>query len=225
MRRAAVVLAACAALACGGSRAAKKPINVVDADYGRLQPGQTSLVDAARADLSRARDELARAKLRVSEAQNQDELAKSDLQAVAAAQTRADALAAAANASREPAALEQARAAKETADLRRRTADAHVDYARKLQASRAAAVTAAERRVDYESARVELAKLHSMQQAQIPAAIKYDAPRLEGQVAQARTDQDRADADARKAEAEVAASEQKWKALNQQLQAQLGAGR
>lgn len=222
MRRIATALAACAVLACAGSRGEKRPLSVSDSDYGRLQAGQTQPVDAARAELSRARDELARAKLRQTEAQSEDQLAKSDLQAVDAAQTRANALAKDASASREPAKLEEARKAKEHADLRKRTAEAHMEYARKLQANRTAGVKAAEQRVAFESSRVEAAKLQALQQAQIPAAGKYDGPRIEAQVAQASKELEKAEGEVRKSEAEVTAAKQRWEELNRQLQAQAG---
>jgi hypothetical protein len=225
MKKIAIAVAACAALACGGKRVEQKPLTVSDSDYGRLQAGQTQLVDAARADLARARDEHARAKLRQTEAINEDQLAQADLQAAEAAKTRADSMARSANESRAPAQLEQARTAAETAQLRQRAADAHMDHARKLQRARAAQVGVAERRVAYESARVELAKLQSLQQAQVPAASKYDARRLEAQVAKARKELEQAEGEVRKSEAEVTAAERTWQELDRQLKAQLGQAR
>src|SRR5512134_3359067 len=121
MRKLAVAVLASAALACAGSKA-QKPVTVSDADYGRLQPGQTQPVEEARADLGTARDALARARLRQSEAKGQVGLVESDLQAAEAARTRAEALAKQAKASADPAEAEQARAAGQAAELRRRTA-------------------------------------------------------------------------------------------------------
>jgi hypothetical protein len=224
MRKIAIVLAAFAALACAGSRAQKKPavVTVSDSDYGRLQAGQTQLVDAARADLARARDEFARAKLGETDATQEDELARADLMAAESAKLRADSLAKTAKESNAPADLEAARSMAETAQLRLQTASAHMTYAKAVQAQRAAEVRTAERRVAYENARVELAKLQALQQAGVPAAAKYPAAQLEGQVAQARQQLEQAEQESRGGEAQVMSARRSWDELNRQLQAKLG---
>jgi chromosome segregation ATPase len=218
MRKLAVAVLASAALACAGSKA-QKPVTVSDADYGRLQPDQTQPVDQARADLGNARDALARAKLRHNQAKSQAGFAESDMQSAEAARTRAETLAKAARASADPAQIEQARAAGEAAELRRRTAQAHAQYANSLDQTRAAEVTAAERRVAYEEARVEQAKLQALQQAKVPAATKYQAAELEARVANARKEMDDAQNKARTLESELANVEKQWQELNRQMQA------
>jgi chromosome segregation ATPase len=223
MRKIAVTLVACAALACAGSKAQKKPVTVSDADYGRLQPGQTQPVDQARADLGSARDALARAKLRQSEAKGQVGLVEADLQAAASARTRAETLAKQAKASADPVQVEQARAAAESAELRRRTAEAHQQYVRSLEQTRNAEVTAAERRVAYEEARVELAKLQALQEAKVPAATKYQPAELEARVANARKEMEDAENKARTLQSQMANAERQWQELNRQMQASGGA--
>jgi hypothetical protein len=223
MTKIAVALAACAALACAGSSAQKKPVTVSDSDYGRLQPGQTQLVDQARADLGNARDALARAKLRQSDAKNEAGVAEADLQAAASEKTLAVALAKQAKASADPAEMERARGAAERAELRRRTAESHRDYVRMLEQARAAEVVAAERRVLLEEARVEQAKLKALQAANVPAATKYPGAELDARVANARKDLEQAENEARKRQSELWAAEQKWQELNRQMQASGGA--
>jgi DNA repair exonuclease SbcCD ATPase subunit len=225
MTRIAVTLAACAAcaaLACAGSRPEQKPVTVSDSDYGRLESGQTQLVDAARVELGRARDEFARAKLGETDAKQEDELARADLKAAEGARMRADSLAKTAKESNAPADIEAARTMAETARLHLQVADAHMAYAKAVQAQRAAEVRTAERRVAYESARVELAKLQALQQAAVPAAAKYPAAQLEGQVAQARRQLEQAEKESGGGEAQVMSARRTWEELNRRLQAKLG---
>lgn len=223
MSKIVAAMAACAALACAGGRAEQKaPVTVSDSDYGRLQSGQTALVDAARADLARARDEFARAKLGETDARQEDELARADLTAAESAKMRADSLAKTAAESNAPADLEAAKSMAETAQLRLETANAHMTYAKAVQAQRAAEVRTAERRVAYESARVELSKLQALQQAGVPAAAKYPSSELEGQVAQARQHLEQAEKESGGGEAQVTSAKRTWEELNRRLQVKLG---
>jgi hypothetical protein len=220
MKKLVLALAAVAALACGGSqRAAKKPVTVSDSDYGRLQAGQTSIVDAARADLGNARDAVARAKLRQTDASNEVGHVQADLATADAEQKRADALMRAAKQSNDPAQLEQARAMGESARLLRQAAEAHGVYAKHLVDTRAAEVAAAERRVAYEELRVEHAKLRALQLAQVPAATKYDAAALDARVAAARKDLEAAEGHARTLGAQMNQASARWLELTRQLQA------
>lgn len=216
MSKFAVALAACAVLACAGSRPEQKPVTVSDSDYGRLDSGQTQIVEAARADLGRARDEFARAKLGETDARQEDELARADLMAAESAKMRADSLAKSANESNAPADFEAARSGAEVAQLRLRIADAHMTYAKAVQAQRAAEVRTAERRVAYQGSLVELAKLHALQQAGVPAASKYPASQLEGQVEQARQQLEQAENESRGGEAQVTSARQTWEELRRQ---------
>lgn len=222
MSKIVVAMTACAALACAGGRAEQKPVAVSDSDYGRLQSGQTAIVDAARADLARARDEFARAKLGETDARQEDELAGADLKAAESAKMRADSLAKTAAESNAPADREAANRMGETARLRLDTANAHMAYAKAVQAQRAAAVRAADRRVAYESARLELSKLQALQQAGVPAAAKYPASQLEAQVAQARQQLEQAEKESRGGEAQMTSAKRTWVELDQRLQANLG---
>jgi hypothetical protein len=221
MRKLAVATLCCATLACAGGRASQReqPITVADSDYGRLQSGQTAIVDAARGDLAKARDAEARAKLRQTEARNQAGLAKADATAADAERGRGEALTKAANESRDPAQLAQAQRITQGAQVRKQAADAHMAYSQKLQAAADTGVTAAERRVAYESARVELAKLQALQAAQVPAATKYDGAKMQAQVDQSRKELEQAEAQARSADAEATTAQRNWEELNRQVQA------
>jgi colicin import membrane protein len=226
MKRSALALAALAALACGTSKkqqVQQKPVTVSEADYGRLDPSQTQLVDQARADRGRANDELARAKLRQADAQHEDSLARADLTAADAEKARAEARTRMAKESNDPRAIEQARDLTEVAALRRRTAEARAAWAKEIREARDAEVAAAERRVAYEDARVEQAKLQALQQAQVPAATKYDPAPMDARVATARRDLEAAEGAARQQLAEAGNAERAWRELDRQLQARLGA--
>ena len=216
------MLAGLAALACAGPKKEQKPVTVSDSDYGRLPAGQTQLVDSARADLGNARDGVARAKLRQTEARHEEELARADLSAVDADQKRADSMAKASKESNDPGQLERARAANEDVQLRRRAAEARLAYAKKLNEHRAADVEAAERRVGYEEARVEQSKLQALQQARVPAATKYQPGQLDERVVSARRDLEAAEGRARTLSAETANAERLWQELDRQVQARGG---
>jgi chromosome segregation ATPase len=209
--------------ACAGNEAAKKPITVSESDYGRLQPGQTHIVDAARADLGNARDALSRAKLRQTEAKHEVGLVQADLAGADAEQKRADARTVAAKESNDPVEMEQARAMTDTAQLHRRAADAHAEYAKYLIDTRAAEVAAAEKRIAYEELRVEQAKLQALHVAVVPAATKYDAAALDAKVAAAHKDLDAADSRARSLAAQMKNASAKWVEITRQLQARGGA--
>jgi hypothetical protein len=213
-----IALGLAAACATGSHR----PILVSDADYGRLQPGQTQLVEAARADRGTAHDAVARAKLRQMEAKHEIELAMADEKAVDAERMRAESAVRSAKESNDPAQAEAARAVVETAQLRKRTADAHLAYAKKLQALRDAEVVAAEKHLAYQDLRVEQAKLQSLQAAQIPAAAKYDATALQARVTKATREAQQADAHVATATTEMTNAGRQWQELDRQLQARGG---
>jgi len=220
MRKIAIALGACVVLACAGTQ---KPATVSDADYGRLAPGQTGPVDEARSELSTAGDAAARAKLRQTEAKHELELAQADEKAAEAARLKAASAAKSAKESNDPAKVESARNVSDTAELRKRTADAHVDYAKKLQAFRDAEVEAANQKVSYLEARVERSKLAALQDAQVPAATKYDASMLDAQVSKAQAGMQEAHSKVGSAKAEMGNAGKAWKELDRELQARGGA--
>src|SRR5512138_1938531 len=78
-------LAACRSTESRGP--AYRPVS--DADFGRLEPGQTGPVDAARADLALARDEVARAERRAADARHEIDFARADQTAARAERERA----------------------------------------------------------------------------------------------------------------------------------------
>jgi chromosome segregation ATPase len=220
MRNVAIALAASAVLACAGSQ--KKPVTVSDADYGRLTPGQTGPVEQVRVEQGNARDAAARAKLRQTESRHEVELAQADEKAAEADRLVAESAAKSAKESNDPAQLESARNTSETAQLRKRAADAHLDYAKKLQALRDAELEAANERVAYQNARLERAKLTALQTSQVPAATKYDAAQLDASVSQAQAAMQQADSKVHTANAEVGNAGRTWQELDRQLQARGG---
>jgi hypothetical protein len=218
-----VVLAALTAMltACGTSKSAKQPVKVSDADYGRLEPGQTQVVDAAREDRGRARDELARAQLRLTQARHEDDLARADLEAAEGARIRAEARAAQSRESRAPEDIELARERANEAQLRKRAADAHMEYAKQLVEARQAEVAAAEQRVELQEARVEAAKLEALETAGVPAARKYLRSELTARVAEEQRDVERTSGQARALLQKAQDAERTWRDAQRQLQAQL----
>ncbi len=219
MKRAIITALALSAGACAGGRAEHGMATVSDADYGRLQPGQTQPVDEARQQVTQARDELARAQLRLTDTQHEDELAKADQTAADSDKKRAEAETKIATDSNDPEQKARAHELTETAELHRRAADAHMTYAKKLIDSRKAAVDAAQKRFEVETAKVNLAKEKALQAAQIPAAGKYDMVAMTNRVMNAQRDYDDSARKAQTLDAEASSAQQTWRDLDQQLQA------
>ena len=188
---------------------------VSDADFGRLTPVQTKPVDEARAHLALARDELGRAKLGVVNDRHEGELARADQAAASADASRAVAETKIGKDSNEPAQMQQARDATKSAQDGKAVADARQAYAKKLATSQAAQVTAAERKVDLMTEKVNLAKLQSLDDATIPAAGKYDRATAMQRVVDAQRAYDRAASAAAAASDETSTAKQHWQKLDQ----------
>jgi hypothetical protein len=188
---------------------------VSDADYARLDTSQTGRVDDARAQLALARDELGRAKLNVVTDQHEGELARSDQASASADVSRADAQSKIGKDSNEPGQMQQARDDTKAAQQCKEVADARLAYSKKLAHSQAARVTAAERKVDLMTEKVNLAKLESLQDAGIPAAGKYDSATAMQRVVDAQRAYDRATATAGTTSQETTTAKEHWQELDQ----------
>jgi hypothetical protein len=198
---------------CAGNAASRAPSAVSDSDFARLVPGQTQRVDEARAQVALARDELGRAKLSALNDQHEGALARSDQAAASADKSRAAAETRIGKDSNEPGQIQQARDDTATARQGKEVADARLAYSKKLATSRAAEITAAERKVDLMVEKVNLAKLQSLDDAAIPAAGKYDHATAMEQVVKAQHAFDRATAAAAKAGGETAKARGHWEQL------------
>jgi hypothetical protein len=212
-------LAACAGMGGGKGQQASEA-TVPDADLGRLAQGQMGPVDEARQFLGSARDEQARAKLHVQDVQHEAELAQADAQSAKADADRAEVQAKVANDSRDPGQLEQARVMKQQSEARKRAADAHADYGKKMVAARQASLAAADQQVALGEARLERAKLIALQQANVPAAGKYDIAKFNASVANAQKNFDQALQKARDQESQAIAAQQTWNDAQRQAQSQ-----
>lgn len=171
---------------CATTAVATRSSTVSDSDFARLAPSQTEHVDEARAQLAAANDELGRAKLGVVNGQHEGAFARSDQVAASAEQSRAATETKVGQDSNEPAQLRLASDDTKAAQRGKDTADARLAYSKKLDVSLAAQVTAAQRKVDLMTARVNLAKLEALEHAEIPAAGKYDRDMALASVTQAQ---------------------------------------
>ncbi len=216
-----VTLAFAAVMGCmhGGAQSEARSSTVSDADVGRLGPEQEGLVDQARQALATATDALSRTTLRMQQAQNEEGTAKADQQGADSDQKVADAQQKVANDSRAPGALEKARHLQEQAKAHKQAADLHLDYANKLLDERKAEVQAAEQQVRVAQARVEWSKLQALEQADNPAAAKYDPGRFQTAVNDAQGDLDKAVQKAHDLEAQATAARQRWEDSQRQLEA------
>ncbi|WP_248353252.1 hypothetical protein [Anaeromyxobacter oryzae] len=190
-----------------------------EADVGRLGPEQEALVHQARLALGVANDSLSRTRLRLQQAQNEEGAAKADQQAAAADQKVADAQQKLANESRAPDELEKARQLQEQARVHKQVADLHAEYASKHIDQRKAEVEAAERQVKVAEARVEWSKLQALEQAQNPAATKYDAGRFQTAVNDAQGEFAAATQNAKSREVQATTARQQWEESQRRLEA------
>ncbi len=202
-----------------GSRESAADMQVSDADMGRLAPGQMGPVDQARQFQASARDEQARAKLRLDQAERLVAVAQADQQAVKADEDRAEAQSKIANANREPAQLEKARQMKEAATLHRSTAEAHIDYVNKLVEARKGSMEAADKQVALGDARLEWSKVQALRDANVPAYTKYDQAKFQNQVTSTQKSFDEALQKARTLDAQAASSQRRYEDLDRQMQA------
>lgn len=210
-----LALALSACKTSGGSASKFQP--VADEDVGRLGPQQMAAVDAARRDLQKARDEVARAKLRLSEARQQEGFKQADETSARGERERAEALTKAAQATGDPQKIGAAQQAKARAELRQRAAGARSDYVAKLIAAREAEVRASETRVGEMEARLDAAKLTALQQAGNPAANKYDPARFQQHVADAMKRSQKAQGELASAMSAAQQSEVQWRTLAGQV--------
>lgn len=192
---------------------------VSDADFGRLAPAQMGPVDAARAELFSAHDAVARAKLRLQEAQEETARARADTTGARAELQRAGAELDAAQDSADPAAGARARELEAAARLRSQAARAHNAFANRQVDARGADVEAAAARVAVADAQLERAKLTALRQAGIAAATKYDPAPFDANVARVEKDHQEARARASEAAHQSDAARLAWASLTQQYQA------
>ncbi len=219
MKRAIITGLTLMAAACASGRGERGLDTVSDSDFGRLQPGQAQGVADARQQALQARDELARAKLHLTDTQHEEELAKADQAAADSDRKRAEAESKMGAESNEPVQKQRAQELTETAQLHRRSADAHLEYAKKVSDSRKAEVDAAQKRLALADAKENLSKLKAMQEAGIPAAGKYDMGGMSNRVNSAETAHNEAVQKARSLESEATTARERWQDLNRQLQA------
>jgi len=220
MNRLVALAGASLLLACASQKAeAPKAPQVADVDYGRLTPEQMAVVEAARRNEMAARDDLARAQLRLKEADHETELAQADVPAVEADKKRAEAETKKASESRDPAALDRAQGANQSAAIHEQEAKAHSDYAAKLKQACQAEAAAAQMRLETSSAQVDQAKLRALQSAAVPAAEKYDPSSFDKAVSDSAAKQSQAEAEALQKRQQAVLAERQWEELQRQLRA------
>jgi hypothetical protein len=208
---AAMALLLAIAAGCASNAASS---TVSDSDFARLTAGQIQPVDDARAQLALARDELGRAKLSVVNDQHEGDLARSGQASASADMSRAAAESKIGKDSNEPGQMNRARDDTEAAQQDKELADARLAYSKELATSQAAQVTAAERKVDLMTEKVNLAKLQSRDDAAVPAAGKYDRATAMQRVVDAQRAYDRATATAATASRETTIAKERWQELD-----------
>ena len=195
MRTTTIVGIALIAAGCGHSAP-----TILDADYGRLQPEQTGSVDAARAELARANEELEAARSKLAEGSREQKLAEADRDAAKAEQKRVQKLV-------------------DAAEARASAAEAREDYAEKLTEARKAAADAAQRRIDLAAAKVELLKLQALEQAKMTTTKQYDQKEFYGRVAESQKKLDESREKVKSLEQDAGNSQRRWDDLQRKVPA------
>jgi chromosome segregation ATPase len=173
---------------------ASGPPTVLDADYGRLTPEQTTAIDSVRTELASAQQELDAAKAKIAEATRERQLADGDRDAARAEKERVERLV-------------------EAAEARAEAAEARREYADKLAEARKAAQEAAQRRVELAGAKVELLKLQALEQAKMKPTKAYDEKAFYGRVADAQKKLDESREQVRQAEQEASGAQRQFDEL------------
>jgi hypothetical protein len=211
------------ALACSSTpkkKASEEPVRTVaDADLGRLAPDQMGPFQEARARLDEARDAIARAQLRLQESRHEEAWANADRAAAESDRLRAAAQLATAKDAGDQRAVGIANDHAAAAALRAQTADARLDYARKLVQARDADVKTAEARARRAEWEVERSKLVALRDANLPAASKYDPAPIEKMIAEAGKVEEGARARSRELGGSARAAYDAWRSLNERYEA------
>jgi chromosome segregation ATPase len=217
--------------ACMGGRMArpaqqaaapKLETKVSDVDFARLAESQRASVDRARDLATEARDDMARAELRSTEAKHEDELARADVIAAQADIQRAKTELKMAQEAGDQRKIGDAQAMMDTANMRLKTAQARVEFANRFIAARKADQDRAKVRADLASAKVEQAKMHALQANNIPAASKYDAGAIDSRVSNLERQLQTMDQRVRTAELEAQNAQQAWVDMNRRYEARAG---
>ena len=200
------VLCVLAATACGHGGISDK---VRDSDYAHLDPAQTANVQAPRAELAQAQDELTRAKVKLQEARQEKAVSDAEDKMTEASLQRAKAEDAKAKSLGDPALIERAKQLYDQAGARARAGEARDKYVATLIEAREADLAAAQRHVDLANAKVELAKLQALEAAKSPVVSQYDQSSFYDDVAKAQRKYDDARVRAAKLDEQAKAAQAK----------------
>jgi hypothetical protein len=201
-----VVAAGLAAAGCASSRKAEAPDSTAAPAVLPAPPPATAAPGAGTPTGQAVGDEVGRARFRSLEAQRELESALAEQSAANAEQARAAGELESARRSTDSVAQARATELARAAESRRRVADAHVDYARKLVAARAAEVRAA-------SAHARVAEVDRIAAPPTPSAP------VDPQLAAARNAEETARAEASRLGEEALAAQRSWQELSREAQA------
>jgi hypothetical protein len=194
-------------------------LTVSEADIGRLEPGQMGPVNQARQEWANSRDNYSRSHWRLKEAQTESRVAK-DEQQQAALHVQAAGTEQKAALDSSPSAQEKAGQLQEQASAKKQVADARLDYTNKLVSQRNAEMQAAYQRLAVADKRLNWSKLQALEQAQNPAAMKYDSGRFQTAVNDSQREFDKAKQQAHDLEIVATAARQHWEDAQRRLQPQ-----
>ena len=219
MRIRGLVLTAALAFLGACAHGSSRSDTVSDEALARVPAADMASVNQARSDVSKAKDNLARENIRLTQAkkyvavaQGEVKVAKAQLDGNQSAQSAADY-------ARNDQATGQAQSALGLARQREQVANAHVIAANQLVTYAQERVNAANKAVDLANARLESAKFKAVQASGDPAAGNIDGQAITKRVEDARVALEQERTKVATSKANATAARTSWVALRDQLPA------
>jgi len=216
------ILAVTAVLAFAGACAtgsSARSDTVSDEALARVPAADMASVNQARLDVSKAKDNLARENIRLTQSKKYVDVADGEVKVAKAQLDGNQSAQKAADYARNDQATGQAQSALGLARQREQVANAHVIAANLLVTYAQERVTAANKAVDLANARLELAKFKAVQASGDPAAGNIDGQAIAKRVEDARVALEQERTKVATSKSNAAAARTSWVALRDQLPA------
>jgi len=214
-----LVIGAALAFAGACAHGSSRSDTVSDDVLARVPADRMAEVNQARADVNKAKDNVARENLRLNQAKKYVDVANNEVKIAEDQLNRDKAAQDAASYARNTQAATESQSAMGLARQRDQVAQAHVKAANDLVAYAQSRVDAAQKAVDLANARLEQSKFKAVQASKDPAAKDIDGDAIAKRVEDTRVGLEQERNKVSQAKANAAASRSSWVALRDQLPA------
>ena len=219
MRMRVLVIGAALAFAGACAHGSSRSDTVSDDVLARVPPDRMAEVNQARADVNKAKDNVARENLRLEKAKKYVDVANNEVKVAEDQLNRDKAAQDAASYARNSQAATESQSAMGLARQRQQVAGAHVKAANDLVSYAQGRVDASQKAVDLANARLEQSKFKAVQATGDPAAKNIDGDAIAKRVEDARVGLEQERTKVAQAKANASASRSSWVALRDQLPA------